>query len=116
MNLPSWATDFLPILGLLAVIAVVIRQLPRVELGHSDAFRTRRFLNWFPVGMTYAFLYMARYNLNAFSNAGGVTISKSDFGTIFAIGTVTYGVSFLINGPLTDRLGGRKTIMISAVG
>jgi OPA family glycerol-3-phosphate transporter-like MFS transporter len=116
MNLPGWAADLLPIVLLLLVIAVVVNRLPKVELGHSDAFRRRRFANWFPVGMTYAFLYMARYNLNAFSNAGGITISKADFGTIFAIGTVTYGVSFLINGPLTDRIGGRKTIMISAVG
>jgi OPA family glycerol-3-phosphate transporter-like MFS transporter len=41
---------------------------------------------------------------------------KAAFGTIFFVGTVTYGISFVINGPLTDRYGGRLTIMISAIG
>jgi MFS transporter, OPA family, glycerol-3-phosphate transporter len=116
MNLPDWATELFPIAILLAVIALVMRRLPRVELGHSDAFRRRRFMNWFPVGMTYAFLYMGRYNLNVCKTALGDLMTKADFGTIFTIGTVTYGVSFLINGPLTDRYGGRRTILIAALG
>ena len=33
-------------------------------MGHSRWFMVRRFINWFPLGMTYAFLYMGRYNLN----------------------------------------------------
>ena len=36
---------------------------------HSAAFRKRRFLNWFPLGLAYAFLYMGRYNLNVAKNA-----------------------------------------------
>jgi len=31
-------------------------------------------------------------------------------------GTVIYGFSFIINGPLTDRIGGKKAIMIGAGG
>src|SRR5882762_4833388 len=83
---------------------------------HGRAFMIRRFLNWFPLGMTYAFLYMARYNLNVSENAMGSLMSKEDFGLIFAAGTVTYALSFLINGPLVDRIGGKKGIMIAAVG
>lgn len=116
-SLPLWAQELIPIMLLLVAIAVVIRRLPRIDVGHSQAFLRRRFFNWFPVGMTYAFLYMGRYNLNACKLAlGEKVLSKADFGTIFFWGTLVYGISFIINGPLTDRLGGRTTILISATG
>ncbi|MDK9700046.1 MAG: MFS transporter [bacterium] len=83
---------------------------------HSSDFRVRRFLNWFPLGLTYAFLYMARYNLTVAKNALGDLMTKEDFGVIFAVGTFTYAFAFLINGPLTDKLGGRRTILIAAIG
>lgn len=73
----------------------------------------RRFQNWFPVGLTYAFLYMGRYNLNA---CIGYVFDKAQFSNIYFWGTLTYGFSFLINGPLTDRLGGKKTILLAAFG
>ena len=73
-------------------------------------------MNWLPLGLTYALLYMGRYNLTVSKNAFGELMSKSDFGTIFFFGTVTYAVAFLLNGPLTDRIGGRKAILIAAAG
>ena len=85
-------------------------------LGHGRWFMVRRLINWLPLGMTYAFLYMGRYNLNVSKNALGTMMSKEDFGLIFAAGTITYAVSFLINGPLVDKIGGRKGIIIAAVG
>jgi MFS transporter, OPA family, glycerol-3-phosphate transporter len=115
-SLPAWLQQLLPILILLATIALVLTRLPRVELGHSAEFKRRRFFNWFPLGMTYAFLYMGRYNLNEATSALGHRTTNADFGTIFSWGTIVYGVAFLLNGPLTDRLGGRKTILISAGG
>lgn len=83
---------------------------------HSSRFRIRRFLNWFPLGLTYAFLYMARYNLTVSKNALGELMSKADFGVIFGAGTLTYAFAFLLNGPLTDRIGGKKAILLSAAG
>ncbi|XXF75820.1 MFS transporter [Myxococcaceae bacterium GXIMD 01537] len=115
-SLPPWLAQLLPILILLAAIALVLARIPKVELGHSEAFKRRRFFNWFPLGMTYAFLYMGRYNLNEATSALKGHTSNADFGTIFFWGTLTYGFAFLLNGPLTDRLGGRKTILISAGG
>src|SRR6185503_9954195 len=111
--MPAWLSELAPILLLLAVIALVVSRLPRVQLGHSNAFLRRRFLNWFPVGLTYAFLYMGRYNLNA---AIGYVFDKAQFSNIYFWGTLTYGFSFVINGPLTDRLGGKKTIIMAALG
>lgn len=115
-SLPPWLQQLLPILILLAAISLVIMRLPKVELGHSRAFKRRRFFNWFPLGMTYAFLYMGRYNVNVATSALGGRTTNEDFGTIFFWGTLTYGFAFLLNGPLTDRLGGRKTILLSAAG
>ncbi|MCX6640234.1 MAG: MFS transporter [bacterium] len=83
---------------------------------HSRAYRWRRFLNWFPLGLTYAFLYMGRYNLTVAKNALGDLMTKEDFGLIFGAGTITYAFAFLINGPLTDRIGGKKAILISSLG
>lgn len=112
------------ILILLVVIGLVIYRLPKVELGHSPEFLRRRVMNWLPLGLTYAFLYMARYNLKvsklAFEEmpnaAGDPIMGNADFAMIFAVGTLVYGGSFLINGPLTDRLGGRRVILVGAVG
>ncbi|MEZ4360154.1 MAG: MFS transporter [Kofleriaceae bacterium] len=106
--------EILPILILVLVIIFVVSRLPKVELGHTPAFRRRRLLNWLPLGLTYAFLYMGRYNLAVLKTGGG--ISQADFGNVDAIGSIVYGVSFLLNGPLADRLGGRATILIAAAG
>jgi len=83
---------------------------------HSKAFRMRRFLNWFPMGLTYAVLYMGRYNLTVSKNALGDLMTKEDFGVIFGVGTVTYAFAFLINGPLTDKIGGKRALLIGALG
>src|SRR5215470_17743348 len=80
-------------------------------LHHGPRFMLRRFINWFPLGMTYAFLYMGRYNLTVSKNAMGSLMSNTDFGWIFAIGTWTYALSFLINGPLVDKIGGKRGIL-----
>jgi len=106
--------EIVPILVLCAVIAVVVARLPKVDVGHSAAFRHRRMLNWLPLGLTYAFLYMGRYNMTVLKNVQGIT--QRDFGNIDFWGSLVYGLSFLINGPLADRLGGRATILIAAAG
>ncbi len=85
-------------------------------LNHGGWFMIRRFINWLPLGMTYAFLYMARYNLTVSKTALGGMMTNQDFGWIFGIGTTTYGVSFLINGPLVDKIGGKRGIVIAALG
>lgn len=73
-------------------------------------------MNWFPMGLTYAFLYMGRYNLTVAKNALGDLMTKEDFGVIFGVGTVTYGLAFLLNGPLTDRIGGKRSMLVAAFG
>jgi MFS transporter, OPA family, glycerol-3-phosphate transporter len=117
--------EIFAIFMLLAVVAIVMARLPKVEeVNHSDGFRKRRVMNWLPLGLTYAFLYMGRYNLKiskfAFEEmqdpTGGSLMGNDDFGFIFMVGVWVYGSAFLINGPLTDKYGGRLAILIGAAG
>ena len=86
---------------------------------HSTAYRLRRFVNWFLLGLTYATFYMGRYNVNVVkphiekSFLGG---SQTQFGIIAMCGFWTYALSELVNGPLADRIGGRKAILLGAFG
>ena len=100
-------------LCLVATIAVYFLNNP---IKHSPWFMVRRFINWFPLGMTYSFLYMGRYNLVVVKNALGTTMSNEAFGWIFGVGTAVYALSFLINGPLVDKIGGKRGIIIAALG
>ncbi len=84
---------------------------------HPAAYRLRRALNWMPLGLAYAFFYMGRYNLTVAKSAlGDALMTKSDFGTIFAVGAWVYALSFLVTGPLTDKLGGRKAMLVGTAG
>jgi len=85
---------------------------------HSPEYRRRRFLNWFPLGITYATFYMGRYNLNVASSTIMKTfsLSKGEFGTIATAGFWTYALAVIFNGPLADRFGGRKAILFGAAG
>lgn len=117
--------ELLAIVVLLAAVTFVIARIPKAkEVNHSPAFARRRVLNWLPLGLTYAFLYMGRYNLNiskfAFEEMqgadGGAMMSNEDFGLIFTVGVWVYGTAFVLNGPLTDAFGGRKAILAGAGG
>ncbi len=100
----------------LCLAVIVVLYFYNNPLKHTGWFMVRRFINWFPLGMTYAFLYMGRYNLTVSKAALGSMMSNRDFGWIFAIGTWTYAMSFLVNGPLVDKIGGKKGIIIAALG
>lgn len=122
--MPTWLSELLPILILLVAVSIVFTRLPRIDMGHSARYLSRRRWNWLPLGLTYSFLYMGRYNVKvskfAFESlqdaGGGALMDNQAFGVIFGVGTIVYGASFLINGPLTDRLGGRFSILTGAMG
>jgi MFS transporter, OPA family, glycerol-3-phosphate transporter len=85
---------------------------------YSKAFKSRRFWNWFPLGMAYASLYMGRYSyIPAQAELGEAgLLSKAGLGFVTMVGAMTYGISFLFNGPLTDKIGGRKAMLIATAG
>ena len=91
---------------------------PDAPPAHSFEFRRRRAANWFPLGCTYACLYMGRYNFNVSKGAIGTAFhyDKAQMGIIATAGFWTYALSVLINGPLADRFGGRRAILLGTFG
>lgn len=85
---------------------------------HSVAFRRRRALNWLTLGFTYAAMYMGRYNLSFANKALSDTYGwdKTQIGMIITAALTIYGISALFNGPIADRIGGRKAMLIGVVG
>lgn len=85
---------------------------------HSMIFRRRRTFNWLTLGVTYATMYMARYNLSfvnkALSDKYGW--SKTQVGTIISASLTLYGLSAFFNGPIADKIGGRRAMLIGAAG
>lgn len=81
-------------------------------------FKQRRFQNWFFLGLMYGFFYMSRYNFSAVQAAvaGQFGWSHSDYASILSAGLLTYGFAVFLNGPLADRIGGKKAILIGAAG
>jgi MFS transporter, OPA family, glycerol-3-phosphate transporter len=101
----------------LCLLAVIVAYFYSNPLKHGRWYMTRRFINWLPLGLTYAFLCMSRFNLIVAKNALGPIMSNQDFGIISGVGTLTYAISFFINGPLIDKkIGGKNGILISALG
>ncbi len=86
--------------------------------GLPAGFRPRRGLNWATVGLMYTSYYFCRYNF-AYANkaiADEFGFSKSDMSTILSMQFVAYGCGQMINGLLTDRIGGKRAMLIGAVG
>jgi len=85
---------------------------------HTPEFRSRRTQNWLTLGLTYAAMYMARYNFpfanKALSDQYGW--SKAQIGAIISTATLVYGISAIFNGPIADRFGGRRAMLIGACG
>ncbi len=87
-------------------------------MDYPVGFRQRRTLNWLLAGSMYAFFYMARYNFTAI-NAHLADIfgwSNTDLGIFDSASTLVYGISVFLNGPLADRIGGRRAILFGAAG
>lgn len=85
---------------------------------HDKAFRKRRALNWVTLGTTYAAMYMGRYNLSFANKTLSDTYGwdKTKIGTIISSALVIYGLSAMFNGPIADKIGGRKAMLIGALG
>jgi len=88
------------------------------KITHSSEFKKRRGMNWLTLGLTYASMYMARYNFGfankSLSDAYGFDIT--DIGTIITVSTLVYGLSAIFNGPIADRWGGRRAMLTGAIG
>jgi len=99
-----------------AVDPIVARSAPPVV--HPPGFRARRAENWVFLGLMYGFFYMSRYNFSAISQAVGEKFgwSNADYGKILSAGVLVYGFSVFLNGPLADKIGGKRAILIGSIG
>jgi OPA family glycerol-3-phosphate transporter-like MFS transporter len=91
------------------------------SLSHTPfppGFRARRGLNWMSIGLLYTSFYMCRYNLSiankSISDEFG--FSKGEMGWIISANLMLYALGQIINGLLTDKIGGKRAMMIGAMG
>ncbi len=85
---------------------------------HPPGFRARRGLNWGVVGLMYTSYYLCRYNFTLANKAiaDEFHFTKSDMSTIISTQLLAYAVGQIVNGLLTDRLGGKRAMLIGAAG
>ena len=100
----------------LSIVAVIWLYFYNNPIGHSRGFLIRRFWNWFPLGMSYAFLYMARYNINVINLVLNKVVTNQVFSKIVFMATLVYALSLVFIGPLVDKFGGKKGILIATIG
>ena len=88
------------------------------RIQYPPGFRPRRALNWIVLGLMYASYYMCRYNFR-FATPGMVDefhFNNFQITSILAWWSIAYGTGQLVNGLLCDRIGGRASMLIGAVG
>ncbi len=88
------------------------------RIQYPPGFRPRRGLNWVILGLMYASFYMCRYNFR-FATPGMVEefhFNNLQISGILAWWSVAYGTGQLVNGLLCDRIGGKASMLIGAVG
>src|SRR3954467_13891469 len=85
---------------------------------HLPGYRARRGLNWAFLGLLYTSYYMCRYNFSiankSISDEFGFT--KTQMGGIITTNLLAYACGQIVNGLLTDRMGGKKAMLIGAAG
>lgn len=81
-------------------------------------FRPRRGLNWGLIGLMYTSYYLCRYNFSLANKsiADEFHFTKSDMSSIISAQLFAYAVGQIINGLLTDRIGGKRAMLIGAAG
>ena len=84
----------------------------------SPAFKTQRTFNWLAVGLLYAFFYTTRYNWTVVSPkiANILGWQNTQLGVFETMMPIVYAFSVILNGPIADRVGGKKAFLFGAVG
>src|SRR5664279_674033 len=85
---------------------------------YPEGFRPRRGLNWAFVGLMYTSYYLCRYNFSYANKSISeeFDFTKGDISTMLSCQFFAYGCGQIINGLLTDRIGGKRAMLIGAAG
>src|SRR5215467_7356646 len=91
---------------------------PTPALAHPPRFRARRGLNWGFLGLLYTSYYMCRYNFSIANKAISEEFgfSRAEMGYIITTALFAYACGQIVNGLLTDWMGGKKAMLIGAAG
>ena len=75
-------------------------------------------MNWGFLGLLYTSFYMCRYNLSLAnkSMSDEFGFSRGQLGSIITTAMFAYACGQIINGLLTDRIGGKRAMLIGAAG
>ena len=75
-------------------------------------------MNWGFIGLLYTSFYMCRYNLALANKSIGdeFHFTKGDMGWIITVASLAYACGQIINGLITDRVGGKRAMLIGAAG
>jgi OPA family glycerol-3-phosphate transporter-like MFS transporter len=81
-------------------------------------YKIRRAQNWLIIGFLYSVFYMSRYNFSAITPALKTAFGwdNPDLGLFETFMPLVYGLSVVFNGPIADRVGGRKAFLFGAAG
>jgi MFS transporter, OPA family, glycerol-3-phosphate transporter len=85
---------------------------------YPPGFRARRGVNWGALGLMYASYYLCRYNFR-FAGPGmneEFGFRTADLANIWVVWSLAYGTGQLVNGLISDRIGGKTIMVIGAVG
>jgi OPA family glycerol-3-phosphate transporter-like MFS transporter len=75
-------------------------------------------LNWGYLGLLYTSFYMCRYNFSIANKSisDQYHFNYSQMSAILTAWTLCYAIGQVINGLITDRIGGKKAMLIGAAG
>jgi len=88
------------------------------NIPYSDEFINRRHINWITLALMYGSYYMCRYSLPIANKSlcDYFGWSNEDIGWVITATFWAYALGQLVNGFITDRIGGRRAILIGAAG
>src|SRR5678816_3284266 len=88
------------------------------SMAYPPGFRSRRGLNWGFLGLLYTSYYMCRYNFSIANKSISTEFgfSRTEMGSIISTALLAYACGQIINGLITDHIGGKKAMLIGAGG
>ena len=91
---------------------------PGVSASLPPGFRARRGLNWATVGLMYTSYYLCRYNFSYANSAirNEFGFSYEDMSRIIFWNLFAYACGQLVNGFITDHIGGKRAMLVGAAG
>src|SRR5437660_4816005 len=93
-------------------------QISSGPIRYPRGFRPRRGLNWGFLGLLYTSFYMCRYNFSIANKSISEEFgfNRAQMGSIITTALFAYACGQIINGLITDRIGGKRAMLIGAAG